>query len=83
LKPDPDFLLQLGIGADQIQEKPGSGFDPEIADRFLFEHRSLIFPEQFSIAIMIALENFQSKSDEKNSIKVCLKNFNQSLAEKS
>jgi len=83
LKPDPDFLLQLGIGADQIQEKPGSGFDPEIADRFLFEHRSLIFPEYFSIAIGIALENFQSKSDEKKSIRVCPEHFNQGLTEKS
>jgi len=38
---------------------------------------------RFSIAILIAMKIFQSGFDEKNSIKVCFKIFNQGLAAKS
>jgi hypothetical protein len=36
-------------------EKPGSDFDPEIADRIQHENRSAIFPERFLIGIAIAI----------------------------
>jgi len=37
--------------------------------------------ERFSIAILIAMNIFKSGSDEKFSIKVCRKNFNQGLVD--
>jgi hypothetical protein len=40
--------------------KSGSGFDPEIADRFSFENRQSIFPEWILIAIVIAIEIYCS-----------------------
>ena len=49
-----DFKIKIGIR-----------FDPEIADRFRSENRSAIFPERFSIAIVIAIAISKSWIDLK------------------
>ena len=47
------------------------------------ENQSLIDPDRFSIAILIAFEFLRLKVDENVSDRVCSKNFNQGLAAKS
>jgi len=48
-----------------------------------FSIKVRLIHERFSIAIMIAMNIYKSAFDEKFSIKVCLKNFNQGLVAKS
>jgi hypothetical protein len=58
------FGTWRGLAGGRL-EKPGSGFDRKIADRFQHENRSPIFPEQFLIGIMIAITIWKSLIDFK------------------
>jgi len=65
----PIHPAEWGIFRGEIG-KTRSVFDPEIADRFLYENRSPFFPEKFLIGIAIAITIRKSLIDFKMKIAI-------------